>query len=733
MKEFQTPNGIQALGNGAIGSRPGNGSYSQIIRYCTVMFTCTVYPLFVMRDVFFTSRSTRLGEIVSDMNGTLFEIQSYRYRQFPWSTTLRSSFPIGDSFWEVNRIVHGLIWTISWCLVQIFSPMFTLNLLVLGGWVISGFGVYCLSKKIGVSEGWSLIAGVLTQMLPWYQLKATDHLFYMYIGVPLLVILASLNFRDEPTITKLALILSGIITLFFIDTYLLVFSLFGILVVGLEMIITRQVPFCSIVRNRRNKFIRFIYSWKGLVTVFPTCAVFLIVQKMFQEFNNELERYGSKSRAITPINELVKWTGVPSDLVTPLNGHWIAGRRFIDLGNTDIVTYGTLVAPALVLAAICVGVLRKEEKVQWLLFCMSIIFVLLALKPVIIFGLPVSLSAVARLFTPGIRVYARAAIIGQVLIVVLAIWFADKLLRQVAIIYKRLFLSFLVVVFFVIDLSPMLKPATVDFYERYSQFEQIIRDSGASGGLLLPSGRLEPLELSVDGAFDSIDIPIHNDRRRDWEASTYLYASLGPSHLAKYLLRNSVDFVVARTSHGLPVIRGYIQDAVRFTTFLDEPSFTELATTVTSQGDQVALLRVNHSESFDNCRECSLAQFITVPQLDHLGASGGGLIDDVFWSPSQEVQLIAEGLIYPDSNKEITVVLQLIALDPNATFVVRDNTGAENSEKLSSGTSRFIRVTTFPGDPIKIGLESGCDSVQVVNGRYCWGFGAFLAYQQRSG
>lgn len=733
MKEFQTPNRIQALGNGANDSRSGNGSYSHILRYCRVIFTCSVYPLFVMRDVLFASRSTRLGKVVNDMNGTLFEIQSYRYRQFPWSTTIRSSFPIGESFWEVGRIVHGLIWTISWCLVQIFSPMFTLNLLVLGGWVISGFGVFCLSRKIGVSEGWSLIAGILAQMLPWYQLKATDHLFYMYIGGPLLVILASLNFREKPTIRKLALTFSGIIILFFVDTYLLVFSLFGILIVGLEMISSRYALFGSIVRNRKSKAIRFIYSWKVLVTVFLTCASIYFIQKMFREFNNELERYGSESRAITPINKLVEWTGAPSDLVTPLNGHWIAGRRIVDPGNTDIVTYGTLVAPAFVLAAICVGALRKKEKVQWLLFGMSIFFILIALKPVQIFGLPISLSAVTRLFTPGIRVYARAAIIGQTLIVVLAIWFVDKLLRKVAIFYKKFLLSFLVFAFFLIDLSPMLKPATADFYERYSQFEQIIRDSGTSGGLLIPSGRLEPLELSLDGAFDSIDIPIHNDFRQDWEASTYMYASLGPSHLAQYLLRNSVNFVVAQTLNGLPVIRGYIQDSVRFTTILDEPRFTRLATTVTSQGDQVALLRVNHSEPFENCTECSLAQFITVPQLDHLGASGGGLIDDVFWSPSQEVQFIAEGLIYPDTNKEITVVLQLIALDRNATFVIRDKTGAEISEKLSSGTSQFVRVTTFPGETIKISLQSGCDSVQLVNGQYCWGLGAFLAYQQRSG
>lgn len=699
-------------------------------RACLIAVVCTTYPVLAMRQVILGSRHSRLGTSLTDMTATLFEIQQLRRMKFPWSYSTRASFPSGEEFWEIYRIVHSVVWLPAWAIVRIASPILTLNIMILIGWVTTGLGAYALARVVGVQTIWALVGAVLVQMLPWFELKATDHLFYMYVGGPILAIAATLRARERPSVNTalIAVFLVGL--LFFLDTYLFVFALLGQIVVCCEVAIRRKT------RHRFKYHLTKprLYSWRTatFIGAFVSAAVGVsfFFAKLFETFNEQSLSLGSKDRGITALSDLEQWTGSYSDLITPLRNHWLLPMRTLEGGNTDVVMYGSLVALLIVAVGVAFGDIKRVKPLTWLLFILSIFYILLSVRLVPTIGPSISFSNLVRYITPGIRVFARASIIGQVLVIVLTVLVLNLRYLKATNSLGRISIGLLIPIILVIDISPNLTTKVVTSYDRYTNFENIIERVNNGGGLLLPSGKLEPFELSLYGARDALDFPIHNDSGSQRDPQIYLHASLGVEDFAAYLQQNSIEFVIAQVNEtGEPVLKGYIQDAVRFVLTLREPYFNVLARQTTSSGDAVTLLQVSKDPAHTSCAGCKLAQFVTVPQLDYLGATRGQLFHDIFWSPTRSLEIIAEGLEEPRSSESVLIRLKIRTTDANLAFRVRRQDGQEVPTIRRVYGGYEIEFRAKPQETVSVTAEGDCDATKLVQGKYCWGLGEFVAFQ----
>ena len=93
----------------------------------------------------------------------------------------------------------------------------------------------------------------------------------------------------------------------------------------------------------------------------------------------------------------------------------------------------------------------------------------------------------------------------------------------------------------------------------------------------MPNGVTTFTSIGVQGLADVFNAPLHTDLLR-----TYPHAATGSTGLAAYVADNGVGFIYARLEKntGKPYMTGFIQDAARFTTYLDEPEFSPVSQVV---------------------------------------------------------------------------------------------------------------------------------------------------------
>ena len=690
-----------------------------------VVASMSLYPIAYMWRAI--AEGSRIGSGPSDMNGTLIIFQSLRLMDTPWAPTARLSFPNGSEFWEPVNVIHGAPMLMGWVLTRVLEPIQVLNIFIFVGWTLSGLSAYWIARILKMQVLPAVCAGILVQMLPWFAVKVPNHIFYVWYFLPLSAIALALSLRisSEGKLVGFGALAFCLAFTFFTDTYLFVISVFGVGVVVLYMPTARGTLVAVMRKLSRTSISQRLLIVGALVLL--AGVGFSWFGGFLNEFNQVAIASGNPARGVTGFEELIKWSGSIKDFVTPGSDHWLFSGEFHQPGESDFVTYGGIFPVVLVAFLFGINHQRSRSKEVACLFLVALGCMLAALRPFNMFGVQVSVNSIMRYVLPGIRVFARFAVVSQALLVILAVYSATLISSKFSSRKYSVPLLGCLLIGIGADLSPHLNAPTYSNLAHYEQIQQELEDSGSTGGLLIPDGKLEAIDLSMETAPDSIDWPIVNDFQGKWRPPVLLRAGLGSLELSAYLLSRDINRVIARTdSLSRPVIRGFLQDSVRTDLVLDAKYFKPLMRQMGMDGQEVVLLEVIDSGTEQTCEKCQLAQLLFSPQLDSLGAAAGQLIDGILWSQGSLLEFHSELIDNTDTNVLTRARIEIVTLDPNVVVTLETSTGEIIKSTIEGDNGKVFDFVLPTNSSYRFRASGPCGVTTATSGPYCWGIGEFV-------
>ena len=435
------------------------------IRHFFFLYFC-VYPTYFLLPLFGTQKNSHLVTGLTDVDGGIQLAQVLKSLRFPWSTNFYTDFPTGASIWRTQNFSQGIMIVFLWLATRIMSAPLSLTLFVLLGWVATGYVAYLLAMKYGVQRAESIFCGVAVQFLPHFRTNAGHYVTYVWIAVPLLLVLLLTEFARKPSRkTAIPVVVVLLLTAFF-DGYWFYFSLFICLIFSCSFVGRIRVHFCSLsLKNRLTHY----------------CAPLLFATLGYVVFLRWVTGAGSAtsiSRAISipNIETISRSAGKLTD--------YVIRPWSLQLGsNVSLnrpIGYVGIVITGLALFATVWCLYKKRNRT---LVATTIGLMTLTVAPELqIFSLTITLpSGLIRHFTPGLQYPVRAALIVECLLVVFAALGISELRKYLGT-NKLANNSFLLMVFLAasLDLNPLSNRIFSAEYEKYEVIREILdRDSSA--------------------------------------------------------------------------------------------------------------------------------------------------------------------------------------------------------------------------------------------------------------
>jgi hypothetical protein len=434
--------------------------------------------------------------------------------------------PQGISYWNLPAMVQGVNWLAIWLLNLVLPPIQAVTWWVWIGWVLSGLSVYWLAKKIGANEFGAVNAAIFFEMLPWVREKASTHIAYVFICIPVIVILLLFRYDDKGTKLRLFSLLLFIVTIGFFDLYWFYFS--STLIVLYVLFRFKKIVRIFIVSQRVFKV-----SVLGIsITLSTGCAI------VFLTLKRRLVTTGSSSLLNVWNLEFVDQFQTPLwYYLRPSSYHLLYPLSVPDVASTeDIVHYagllGTLLAFSVFYRPIKEGNFSFDWKVKFLVFCALIFAVLTIPSSVGFWGLEISTPvSLYRFVTPGIRVYSRGGLIAESIICVLAGLALSRIFGSDVPFTRRKAAAIAVALVVIIDLNPFGGRNLNSDFANYRK----IRNSLAP----VNSSNLYILQPETDPWYFPPHITdariIDDPRDRNWDTGIWNAASDGECSFAAWL------------------------------------------------------------------------------------------------------------------------------------------------------------------------------------------------------
>jgi hypothetical protein len=530
-----------------------------------------------------------------DTSGTVFGAQALRRMKFPWSQNMLVNPPDGIPTVTLANLVQSVRLISLWILVKLIDPIQSVSIMVLVGWILTGIAAFSLARYLKASTLGAFAAGLICESLPWMREKAMTHVAYVYMCIPLFLILLGLKFlenRERKYFLQYLLVLA---TSFFFDLYWFAFSV--ILTLFFLLIFTFQkVDSATFNSNSESQIKLSTRSIKTSVGL----TFFLLIAYTTQSRFKFLDHFVWDDSMIDQFGgSLVRFVTPPSDhLVFPSTEQWFASRE-------DIVNYAGISVFIAALLAMFTGRLyarRQDFQMRLWLLAIAIVFGLLTLPTQIsLFGIDMYTPVhYMKFLFPRIRVFARAGLITEVVLGVLAGLFISDLTRVLKGKYKVIGLQILLIVVVLIDLNPLGRRFVNNDYLKYSEVRRELNSKQN------PVVAIVPLELDRNGfplfVLNNAITAFPSDRT--FEEDLRLSASQGTDRFFSFLRNRGVTHVLLRRTEETQ--SGYVYkwgEIPQVNLQLTEPYFTKVAESPLEQADELFLL--NESFAQIDCEWCS--------------------------------------------------------------------------------------------------------------------------------
>ena len=508
---------------------------SQVVarRFIHPIWLLTIYPIWFMYPCLTPgSNSILKGQEATDLNGTVFQAQVLKNMAYPWFSNQMLNAPTGERFWNVFAVPQAIHWGALWSLTRFLSPVLALNYWLLIGWILSGVSAYVLARYIKVSVFGSLAAGLLVEMLPWLREKASAHMAYVFLCVPLFAVLMALRHFDNPTKKSFLTIIGYLGLIFFFDLYwfyfvLLIFCL--VAVFNLEAIHSRFKK-----QSTRFKVIAYVMISSALLLAM---ALILLVQNLTTS-----DRAFGRPLEATTNSYIDEFNGSITRFIVPWSDHFLVKSGLLNSQKllSDAVIYGGALIIGISVIGIMYRVIYRKAlaRGQVAIYLVAVSFLTLTIPSrVSILNLEISTPvSLIKYLMPGVRHFARAGMVTQALFCVLAAATIDSFYRLNR---KSLVKTSLIIVIAglcIIDLSPLsLREAR----SAYSEFEGI-REA--------LSREDSPVLYSFSPYFDAGNYTnvkqVRSTYGQDWNSDFEVQAALGDANFAAYLAARGVTHVI---------------------------------------------------------------------------------------------------------------------------------------------------------------------------------------------
>jgi hypothetical protein len=645
-----------------------------------------VYPFLFLAPVFFGSDGLRLGNQFSDMNGTLAGINELNAMSTPWSATQWFGFPEFQGYWDLMRVSQAFHSLGFWFLTRIFEPYDSLNIYIFAGWVCTGLISFLIAREFSFSYPTAVGYGILVQSLPWIREKATEHVSYVWLAVPLAVVLFCIRVLKNPSQKNIIWLVALLLCSAFFDIYWFQFSLVSVLI---TMFVFSIVLF-------RNKS-RILASAIILGLTISLAVLYFFVPVIYQHIELASNSTNPGRFKIVSNEILSSFSADPVDYLNrnPLKPTFVS--NYFDAGHgSDNVFYVGLSVLFFATTGVVALIKKGFTAIHSLALTLLIAFFLLSLGR---FNLGIievpPLNQIARNFLIGVRVYLRSGLIAQCLLALFALEGISVFIRMISRRQIRTIFVLATISVLALDLSPMGGRQIYRESEKFDNFIQII-DSAQSVSLLNSNP-----EIFWNTEF--LDAPLLNTDDASWMVKTYPSAAKGSQALAEFLNQLGVKYVVAPINdEGQAEMTGFIQDSVMFRTQLNPRDFLQMGSDVRSvegSNRSVRLLQVRTGGTTQLCRSCALAQARFVPQLD---LSSEGLPFDqhlVLWSHSDITSIFPETFNDLNSNGFNLHFSVIAPLGPWATSQILE---------IKVGDYRQL-LEVNPGEPVDVSLTIESD------------------------
>jgi hypothetical protein len=175
-----------------------------------------------------------------DTSGTVFGAQALQRMKFPWSQNLMINPPDGISTATLANLVQSVRLISLWILVKFLDPIQSVSIMILVGWILTGIAAFSLARYMKASTFGAFAAGLICESLPWMREKVMTHVAYVYMCIPLFLMLLGLKFLENRELKYFLQYLWVLVASFFFDLYWFSFSviltLFFLLVFSFQSI-----------------------------------------------------------------------------------------------------------------------------------------------------------------------------------------------------------------------------------------------------------------------------------------------------------------------------------------------------------------------------------------------------------------------------------------------------------------------------------------------------------------
>lgn len=380
----------------------------QYSRWLSVALIIGVVPVVMMWHVLFIDQSVhlanpgplRFASAVTDLDGAARFAYLLSDMTFPWSHTTFISSPTGASIWRLETFSQLLQTLFLWLSVKLVPPMLAANLLIFLGWYGTGVVVYLIFRRCGGSKWIALACVFAVQLLPSMRFMAANFTSYVAVGIPLLVILATVIYFQNRTTKNLLLIFGSLLINGLYDPYWFMFSAYGVTIV---------IFILAIIRAIKQKSVQALGVAIGVVTLY------LVVFQGFSSYITSRTTSGN-SREITSGD--VGW--IRSSLLS-VDG-WSSSVHM----GVGLVVFGLGI-----LALVAFIVFRRKLKKELVILIFIASFVVLSTS----ISLPLNLGKVElavnlRNLMPGVRFFDRAALIVGPLILIFLCLVVEKIIDE---------------------------------------------------------------------------------------------------------------------------------------------------------------------------------------------------------------------------------------------------------------------------------------------------------------
>lgn len=580
-----------------------------------------VYPTLFMYPALFSGNTLMVRKTNSDVGHYVWVAQQLNSMQFPWSRNMLIAAPNGVSFWNPAAVVNGAYWLLLWVLTRVFSPLVSVNLTLLAGWVLSGVCAYVLAKRIGANCVGAIVAGILLQMLPWFREKLLTHPLYVFWCVPLVVLILLVDFIKEVSFKNILCLAFFLIFAFFIDLYWFWFSvdIVAIFLTANILYLVRKMAKWPL----WQRIVTFL-----TVTFFPL-SVFFAYGVLKRRTSTEVT--WERPLEIASANFVDQFQTSFWRFLTPPPEHLLfANNSLLNLDREDVVNYAGITVVCLAVFTVFASLKSKPGRDLASIWVVAVFFSLFTIPTSFrLFGLNLGgLVDGLRVLNPGIRIFSRTGMIAQAALCVLAGVGVTNLVIRVQ--YKRIFGTLLILAL-ILDLNPFARRLANDDYKEYESIRKTlsVADSPATLELWPELDRLYYPRYYINSA-KSFTWEEHNDRSKE----VLLHASRGDEDFYQYLVNRGITHVlIPRNTGNDPVYWSKWGKYGSIDLKFDNKYFIPIAI---SDGDVPAsLLELRQGILAETCVQCS-AYFVNWSGVHH-GFSG------VLWDGKQFQNTYADG------------------------------------------------------------------------------------------